>query len=309
MANSKEPLSKRLKQAVDECQDLLADLPASQELTDSSEPIPSLLDQVREYLADEERDQTPPIAILHHFACAGGTLISRCLSVMPQVYLLSEVDPLSTHGLDMNRPVFAPTDVLRHLRYSHRPVPDDVIVDAYLEGLVTVVGRVRETGGRLVIRDHSHSHFCTDVDPASRPSHLAILKRRFSVRNVVTVRDPVESYLSLIALKWVSFEPASFDEYCRRQLLFLDACGDCDIVRYEDFVRDPESVLEDLCRVLGLVYRPGAPDLISTIRLTGDSGRKGTQIAPREPKPVPDAIALEIERSDHYNALKVRLKY
>ena len=37
---------------------------------------------------------------IHHFACSGGTVISKCVAAMPHVALLSEVNPLNRFGAD-----------------------------------------------------------------------------------------------------------------------------------------------------------------------------------------------------------------
>ena len=56
-------------------------------------PLPSLLEQCAAMVAAQPGPQ--PYRVLHHMACTGGTLISRCLATMPNVVLLSEIDPLS----------------------------------------------------------------------------------------------------------------------------------------------------------------------------------------------------------------------
>ena len=40
----------------------------------------------------------PLIRTIHHLACTGGTLISKCLGSMPDVALISEVNPLNRQG-------------------------------------------------------------------------------------------------------------------------------------------------------------------------------------------------------------------
>ncbi len=298
-----------MRHVVEDCRRMLAETGQTDLRPVSAAPIPTLLEQVNAYLEAQRRQQRPAISSLHHFACVGGTLIARCIAAMPLTHVLSEVDPLSTHGLDPSRPTFAPTDLLRHLRYCARPVPESVILDTYRAALETLEAEFRRSGARLVVRDHNHSHYCTATDPESRPSHLSILSERFDVHGALTVRDPVESYISLVKQGWDTFAPAGFDEYCRRYLLFLDAHQGLPIFRYEDFLADPEAELQALCRALDLEYTPGAPDLIAAIRMTGDSGRTGRGVAPRAPKPRTEALDQEIEASGAYQHLCARLGY
>jgi len=41
----------------------------------------------------------PLIHTLHHLACTGGTVLSKCLAAMPRVALVSEVNPLNRLGV------------------------------------------------------------------------------------------------------------------------------------------------------------------------------------------------------------------
>ena len=50
--------------------------------------------------------------------------------------------------------------------------------------------------------------------------------------------------------------PATFDEYCRRYLAFLDAYAGVPVVRYEDFVASPQRAIERVADFLG----PGCVD-------------------------------------------------
>ena len=63
----------------------------------------SLLDKCAD-VNEQYLDSKPVIRLIHHFACSGGTLVSKCLSVMPNVFLLSEVHPHSDLQKDKETP-------------------------------------------------------------------------------------------------------------------------------------------------------------------------------------------------------------
>jgi hypothetical protein len=307
MSRTDPSVRNELVSAVEECRKMLSGRPEASAGAPAA-PLPSLLEQVNALLGERETTRGP-LSTLHHFACTGGTLIARCLAVMPNACVLSEVDPLSTYTLDKRYPSFAPTDLIRHLRYSLREVDGPIIAEAYLAALDTAKRGIDRSGVRLIIRDHTHSHYCVGTDPRSRRSHRALLQERFALRSIVTVRDPVESYVSLGKMNSVSFEPKTLEEYCRRYLLFLDDHADLPLYRYEDFVADPEAVMRAMTRDLGLAYRPGFESLIGPVAMTGDSGRKGGQIAPRPPKPRSAELEAEVAASTSYQTLKQRLGY
>ena len=68
----------------------------------------------------------PKLRIIHHLACSGGTLISKCLSALPNVYLLSEVHPHTSLALDVNKPRYSPTDISSLAKYANIPFANEL---------------------------------------------------------------------------------------------------------------------------------------------------------------------------------------
>jgi hypothetical protein len=62
------------------------------------------------------------VRTLHHVACSGGTLISRCLAALPDVVVLSELNPTNRHG-----PVFNPSHPLALYALQADPLPPEVV--------------------------------------------------------------------------------------------------------------------------------------------------------------------------------------
>lgn len=270
-----------------------------------AEPLASLLAQCEEAVA--AMPDPEPLRTIHHFACTGGTLISKVLSGMPNTVLLSEIDPLS-NGIPSVR--FMPTDVIFGLRQSIRPVDPDIIIAVFIACVRAAKDGVARGGSRLVLRDHSHSQFCRDdTDYTVRPTLLEMLREDFPMRSIVTVRHPLDSFLSLTKHGWITFSPDTLDAYAERYIAFLERHQGLPIVRYEDFVASPETVSRELCRILALEYSPFATELIPLLEMSGDSGRNEGPIAERPRRPVTDAIGAERSTSKTYEALCRRLGY
>lgn len=275
----------------------------------SAEPLPSLLEQCQALC--DTRPDPEGVRSIHHFACSGGTLITKCLGALPNVVTLSEVDPLSRmQATTPGRPLaFAPTDLIRGLRHAVRGVDEDMLVAVFTAGLRAAQERLSARGHYLLLRDHAHSQFCTFEDPESRPTLHDILQRGFALRSLVTVRHPLDSFLSLRSNGWIHFEPGTLEEYSRRYIRFLEHHAGVPLVKYEDFVADPAPVLEHMSRILELPFSPMALDILQVVPMSGDSGRAGGRIAPRPRRQLPPDLDAARHDSPAYADLCERLSY
>jgi len=250
-----------------------------------------------------------PVRTVHHFACTGGTLISKCLAAMPNVQLLSEVDPLSTMRWNRVQPQFAPTDTVQQLRQSPRGVRPGLLVQLFAQNLRAIQAECSLLGQHLVLRDHAHSHFCVGASVPERPTLREMLPPDLPVLSVVTLRHPIDSYIALSGNGWIHHAPKTFDEYCRRYQAFLDRHEDVPKVLYEDFVDRPGPTMQALCELLQLPFRADFVQLFPAIRLTGDSGRGGEEIAARPRRRPPPALCAELLASREVGPLCARLGY
>jgi Sulfotransferase family len=269
-------------------------------------PLPSLLEQCQIMLDDVKIRATPPIRLLHHLACTGGTLISRCLACMPNINLLSEVDPLSRQ---MEHLLFGPTDLILLAKKATRRPEDDLLIDIFLAGLDVIYQNTRRQGQDLVLRDHAHSQFTFGPDIPKRPFLDQIVGRTTPTLSLVTVRHPLDTFISLDKNDWRHFSPFTLEEYAQRTLAFLDHYKGHPIFRYEDFVLDPESQLQQMCDHLQLRYIPDFRMTFSAITISGGSGRGGWRIEPLPRKPIPDQIAAQLHNNSSYDTLCARLGY
>lgn len=260
-------------------------------------------------LCEQQQERPEPVRTVHHFACTGGTVISKCIAAMPNVQLLSEVDPLSTLRFDRDKPRFAPTDTVALMRQSTRGASDKLVEKLFHTQMRVMHAEATALGQRLVLRDHAHSHFCVGPAVPERPSFRELMPADMPLLSVVTVRHPLDSFASLSELGWIHFEPGNIDEYCKRYLAFLQRHDGIAIVRYEDLTAEPESTMRDVCRRLDLSFNDDFQSLFSVFRLTGDSGRSGDTLEPRARRPSAQALANAAKDSVHYAELISKLQY
>lgn len=312
MNNDKLPVDEAIRRLTAEVDGALELLGASEYLPDSSRAVEdspaSLLEQCVALCERHAAVEYEPIRTIHHFACTGGTLITKCIATMPNTQVLSEIDPLSPFPKNKD-PVFAPTDMIKQMRQSTRGVSEATLLSLFRNNLDIIYSETLGGGQRLVLRDHSHSHFCTGDRVRKRPSLLDVVADKFPTCSVVTVRHPVDSYCSLKANGWLHFYPPTFDEYCRRYIEFLRIYEGVPVFRYEDFVQNPKVVMRSICESLLLPFVEGFSELFDVFRLTGDSGRKGSYIGSRKRRGECLEVLGESEGSSAYKFLSKTLGY
>ncbi|MCC5809411.1 MAG: sulfotransferase [Ectothiorhodospiraceae bacterium] len=295
-----------LMQAIDDARALLSEhAPPPPPRSAPAEPLPSLLERCKRLCT--ETTESEPIRTIHHFACTGGTLFAKCLASMPNTQVLSEVDPLSPLAAISGR-MFFPTDLISLAKSSSRGADEGLVTEVFLGGLQALYDDALKRGLRLVLRDHAHSHFCIK-NIEKRRTTAEIISGRFPVVSVVTVRHPIDSYLSLVENGWRHFEPRCVEEYAARYFSFLSAYKESQLFRYEDLVDNPQKEARKICDVLGLQYEDGFTDVFSSFKLSGDSGRNGAIISKRGRRKYDSEIRSDLESSKSLRTLCEKLGY
>ena len=253
-------------------------------------------------------DLNDSIRLIHHVACSGGTIISKCLAAMQSVCLLSEVNPVNRYGAKFN-----PSNplLLYEINYSNAPL--QVVKEVFCDDIAHVYKLAHRDNLSLVLRDHSHSDFFNGPPLTSerRKTLEYCLKEQYILVSVLTVRHPLDSYMSLVNAGWSSqFQPSTFDEYCKRYLSFIDSYHGLPILKYEDFCANPDLFLNKLCSILSIKYDQNYRKRLDKIELSGDSGRSSLdEISLRERRPVSSKLFQESIASDAYRLLCDRLSY
>ena len=250
--------------------------------------------------------QKPIIRSIHHLACTGGTLISKCIAAMPYIALISEINPNNRFGSQ-----FEPTNPLLLLERSYRKLSTSERVESFRQQIRQALEICQKDDVDLILRDHSHTDFHTGSESSQICPIQDYLKDDYDLISVITVRHPLDSYLSLITQGWEKqFYPNDLDEYSKRYLAFLDKYSTLKYIRYEDLCENPLTVMNELCKILEIGYSDNFIKEFGNHELTGDSGRKGLEtIEIRPRRPIPKDVEDCIENSKNYLELIHRLGY
>jgi hypothetical protein len=254
-------------------------------------------------------DQKPAVRIVQHLSCTGGTLICKCLAGLPNVAMLSEANPLSKIHIDSAPPRFSPTDLIFLASRGKFPLIDELSEKIFKADINIIAKHAMSFGKYLVIREHSHSDYLVGETPENSSTIQRLLKDDHPVLSAITVRHPVDSYLSLVKLGWRHFTPKTFDEYCRRYILFIDHNEHVPVFKYEDFINDPPAEMQRICESLDLPFNEDFQDIFDLNTLSGDSGRSSNVIQKRDRRQIDDNYQKELNESAWYLKLCEKLDY
>ncbi len=269
----------------------------------------SLLQRCEKVALQGQKQQKPMLRIIHHFACSGGTLISKCIAAQPNVFLLSELHPTTRLGFNTSKGTYTPRDVITQALYAGVPEFNTLAEDIFVENVIATERHVSERGGYLVLRAHTHSDYCTDAQLPGTDTLTRLLSPYFEIKHLVTVRNPIDSFLSLRKNGWVHFKPDSFDEYCGRLLKFLAPFSKDQVVKYEDFVEQPELMLTECLSKLALTSVEHGLDYIEIFKISGDSGRGSFEISARPRRGFSEEYLVEITSSNSFKNIFEFLGY
>jgi hypothetical protein len=244
----------------------------------------------------------PVLRLIHHMARSGGTVISRCLGCMSGVVLLSEIHPL---GIRQFNPL-SQAQRWFGLLSSH----DLAGLSArgqigFADAIELIHRRAAECNQRLVLRDWSHLDF-TGVPFVAKPSYRLLLAdacaKQFDLRQVCTVRHPLDQWLSLrrLAILQGKLTLADFLAGYRR---FAEIASEIGFFRYEDFTGEPAPVMKAICKRLDLRFDAGFRGRWHEYALvTGDvaGSRGGSEITELARRPAEPALLDQLGANDDY---------
>lgn len=199
------------------------------------------------------------IRIIHTLGGCGGTILSRCVGVLPDVALLSEVNPGSVNLFPRFHPLFQDSAWLHLLdaaQSEYFSKKDLGMVDTFRELVGAFHDRATASGRHLVIRDYNYVDFVGVPFLLTPPGSLMLypaLPLSISTVAVAFVRHPIDQWLSLCK-HWQVRDALTPAAFCEAYDAFLIALGTTRVYRYEDFVRNPATELRAMCRDLDLPF-------------------------------------------------------
>lgn len=251
---------------------------------------------------------------IHHQACTGGTLISKTITAMHKVRLLSEVNP---NGPFTGAIQFEPTNLISQYCKRFGRNSEEFRFKYFSNQLELILDDCEKSNIHLVLRDHCHNEYMSSELHINRKPLIEAIKFHCSlkakteplIKSVVTVRHPLDSFLSCLKKGWVDKINRSLETYSERYIRFLEDYADLLVIKYEDFCEMPETQLKLIAAELDFPYDDTFIERFYKERLTGDSGRTSDIIKLPERREIPNEIKELAKTSEAYFRLCKRLDY
>jgi len=220
------------------------------------------------------------IRVVHTLGGCGGTLLSRCLAVLPGAALLSEINPASVKLYKHFCPLYQDLnwlhvlDEAEHARFSAVDLGDS---DQFCALIQTFHSRAKASGRHLILRDFNYIEFVGLPFNQTPPRRLTIydsLPQDIPTKAVAFIRHPIDQWVSLC--KHVELLPLDPVHFCDSYAEFLKGLGSIPIYKYEDFVEAPHKQMQAICSDLDLPFDSSCFDrFCDYASLTGDLTRVG----------------------------------
>ena len=199
------------------------------------------------------------VVIMICFARSGGTVLNQCLGSLPNVVILSELNPLGGGGGQG-----APRTVRAQAQDWYQI---ELESDEFAEGILELEEICRRENRHLIVRDWSFVNFApwrlNDWDPPNRLLTLEALRGKCKLVPFAFVRDSIDVWIS----RGVPVE-RFFPSYLRYAKTILK--GDLPIYKYETFCRTPGELIHDICEYAGLEYSDSWKNYESFTTVNGD---------------------------------------
>jgi hypothetical protein len=256
------------------------------------------------------------LPLIHTLGGCGGTLLSRCIGVLPQVALLSEVNPASVKFYPTFDPLYQDRTWLHLLtkadaeRFSRMDLREP---ENFRDLIQVFYDHACASGRKLVIRDYNYAEFVGGPFRPHPPRRLmlhAALPRAIPTSSVAMIRHPVDQWSSLSKHKQPGFSlnPQTF---CDAYAAFLRELGATPVYKYEEFIDNPQDQLRAICGDLDLPFAPSFIERFHQFDLvTGDLTRLRDQaISPPARKLVPPDVMEEFRSSDSFHFILSKTGY
>ena len=209
------------------------------------------------------------------FARSGGTVLNQCLGSLPNIIILSEVNPLGGGWGREGENSY--TTVKAQAKHWYQI---DITAEHFGAAVLELEGICRDRNLDLAVRDWSFVNFVPCSENGGKPPNrfltLEALEDKCCVIPFAFVRNAIDVWLS----RGGSAE--AFFRYYLRYVQNIIERG-ITVFKYEDFCEKPETVIRQICRLTGLKYSVSYKNYTKFNKVNGDvqnpRGSRGSRLS------------------------------
>lgn len=219
------------------------------------------------------------ITVMTCYARSGGTILNRCLGSLPNVVMMSEVNPLGGGSGS------ADGDLRTVKEQASKWYDIELKSEGFLDNVLELYEYCNKNNKHLILRDWPFINFypflLNDFKAPDRLLILEELKGKVDVKPFAFVRDSIDAWISLGAKKPKKYFPyyrKYAEEIVKEKIPFF---------KYEDFCIDPDITIKNICSYAGIAFDDSYKSYESFNKVNGDTyernisrGVKGKSIKP-----------------------------
>lgn len=211
----------------------------------------------------------PTLRLIHGLGNLSLSQFNQCLGSMENTVMLTDVHPL---GMKVIPPLVQIED-----NYSlFEPDEWELLTTKDLQFdqiLHRILDKLEARNDKLVIADWSHLDFIAQPFLAS-PSYEIFtsdfLRKDFELREIFMARHPIAVWKNYCDLSNID-EHINVDEFLRGYRHFSEFAAEGKLFRCEDFAKNPDDVLSEVCEYFDIPFDPNyADNWPFNTRVTGD---------------------------------------
>lgn len=250
------------------------------------------------------------VIVMLCFARSGGTVLNQVLGSLPNVVMISEVNPLGGGSGREQEKSF------RTIKSQAKNWYDiEIKSDDYGEGIKELEDWCIENGKQLIVRDWPFINFASselnDHNPAYKFLALEeIGKHCDEVKPFGFIRDSIDV--------WISRGAKNAEDFFREYEKYVDKllALNVEIFKFEEFCSDTENTVKAICKYTGLEFSEDYKNYNDFYKVNGDvqivggsRGMKQKKIAPLKRKEIKKKKIRDINRNKKMKELNELFGY
>ncbi len=246
------------------------------------------------------------LSLMICFARSGGTVLNQCLGSLPNVVILSELNPL---GSGSGRKTESNKTVQEQAKNWYQI---DIKSDQFTEGILELETKCSVQSKNLIIRDWTFINFVpfknNNYNPPNRLLSLEALRGKCELKTFAFVRDSIDV--------WISRGTPSLSSFFQEYLTYVEVLLEekIPIFKYEDFCNNPNKTISEICSLCNLQYHEVSNKFKSFSRVNGDvqilsRGQKQRSVKPLKRKLISKEKIIQLNNCQEMIAANNLLGY